>query len=122
MTQHSVGLQTVHISGPGNFTGATTIAATTTQSLYFLTGVEICGSERTRAIVTLGDSVTDGFGSTADTNQRWPNVLAERLQADPSTSRVAVLTPASAAIACCTISSARTPWPDSIAMCWFTPA
>ena len=36
-------------------------------------------SERARAIVTLGDSLTDGFASTPDTNQRWPNLLAERL-------------------------------------------
>jgi lysophospholipase L1-like esterase len=41
--------------------------------------------------VTLGDSVTDGFGSTPDTNQRWPNLLAERLQWNPGTSRLAVL-------------------------------
>ena len=41
--------------------------------------------------MTLGDSVTDGFGSTPDTNQRWPNLLAERLQSNRGTSRVAVL-------------------------------
>ena len=40
-TQHSVGLQTNYISTPGDFTGATTLAATTTQSFYFLTGVEV---------------------------------------------------------------------------------
>ena len=39
----------------------------------------------------MGDSVTDGYGSTPDTNQRWPNLLAERLQSNPATSRVAVL-------------------------------
>jgi lysophospholipase L1-like esterase len=90
-TQHSVGLQTNYISTPGDFTGAITVAATTTQSFYFLTGVEVSASERTRAIVTLGDSITDGFGSTPDTNQRWPNLLAERLQSIWGTSRVAVL-------------------------------
>ena len=90
-TQHSVGLQTNYISGPGDFTGAIAFAATTTQSFYFLTGVEVGGSKRARAIVTLGDSLTDGFGSTPDTNQRWPNLLAERLQGEPGTSRVAVL-------------------------------
>ena len=41
--------------------------------------------------MTLGDSVTDGFGSTPDMNQRWPNLLAERLQSNRGTSRVAVL-------------------------------
>ena len=90
-TQHSVGLQTTYISASGDFTGAMTLAASTTQSFYFLTGVEVRASERARAIVTLGDSVTDGFGSTPGTNQRWPNLLAERLQSNWRTSRVAVL-------------------------------
>jgi lysophospholipase L1-like esterase len=90
-TQHSGGLQTNYISAAGDFTGAFTVAGTTTQSFYFLTGVEVRASERARAIVTLGDSLTDGFGSTPDTNQRWPNLLAERLQSNPGTSRVAVL-------------------------------
>jgi lysophospholipase L1-like esterase len=90
-TQHSVGLQTNYISTPGDFTGAITLAGTTTQSYYFLTGVEVSASERTRAVVTLGDSITDGFLSTPDTNQRWPNLLAERLQSHPGKSRLAVL-------------------------------
>ena len=90
-TQHSVGQQTNYISSPGDFTDASTFAATTTQSFYFLTGVEVRASRRARAIVTLGDSITDGFGSTPDTNQRWTNLLAERLQSHPGTSRVAVL-------------------------------
>jgi lysophospholipase L1-like esterase len=32
------------------------------------------------AIVTLGDSITDGTRSTPDTNNRWPDWLARRLQ------------------------------------------
>jgi lysophospholipase L1-like esterase len=90
-TQHSVGLQTTYISAPGDFTGAAIEQATTTQSYYFLTGVEVAASNRARAIVALGDSVTDGFGSTPDTNQRWPSLLAERLQFHWATSRVSVL-------------------------------
>jgi lysophospholipase L1-like esterase len=90
-TEHSASMQTTYLSAAGDFTGAITIAATTTQSFYFLTGIEVSASERARAIVTLGDSVTDGYGSTPDTNQRWPNLLAERLQSNPGTSRVAVL-------------------------------
>ena len=79
-TQHVEGQQTNHISPPGNFTGAVTISGTTSNSYYFLTGVDVRASERARAIVTLGDSTTDGFASTPDMNQRWPNLLAERLQ------------------------------------------
>lgn len=91
-TEHSLGLQTTYISPPGDFSGAPSIAAArTTQSWYFLTGVEVTASEKTRAIVTLGDSITDGFASTPDTNRRYPNRLAERLQAKPGKFRVAVL-------------------------------
>ena len=90
-TQHVESQQTTYISSSGDFTGAGTVAGTTTTSFYFLTGVEVRASERARAIVTLGDSVTEGFGSTPDMNQRWPNILAERLQSNRATSRVAVL-------------------------------
>jgi lysophospholipase L1-like esterase len=33
----------------------------------------------TRAVVTFGDSITDGATSTPDANHRWPDFLAERL-------------------------------------------
>jgi lysophospholipase L1-like esterase len=90
-TQHVEGQQTTYISSSGDFTGASTVAATTTTSFYFLSGVEVRAPGHARAIVTLGDSVTEGFGSTTDMNQRYPNILAERLQSNWGTSRVAVL-------------------------------
>jgi len=90
-TQHVEAQQTTYISSSGDFTSASTMAATTTTSFYFLTGVEVGASERARAIVTLGDSVTEGYGSTTDMNQRWPNILAERLQSGRGSSRIAVL-------------------------------
>ena len=90
-TQHSLGTQTNHISVPGDFTGAGTLAASTTQAYYFLSGVEVRASKRARAIVALGDSITDGFASSVDANRRWPNRLAERLQASHGKSRLAVL-------------------------------
>ena len=38
------------------------------------------------SIVTLGDSITDGAASKINRNDRWPDVLARRLQADKSLS------------------------------------
>ena len=51
---------------------------------YFLSGVQV--SERTNAgaIVALGDSITDGHGSTTDGNDRWTDVLARRIAASGS--------------------------------------
>ncbi len=90
-TRHDIGLQTNYVSTRGDFTGTTDFGGTTTQSFHFLTAVDVRAQERAGAIVTLGDSVTDGFASTPDTNQRWPNLLAERLQGYSSTSDMAVL-------------------------------
>lgn len=39
----------------------------------------------------LGDSLTDGRGSTTNMNDRWPDQLSKRLQEHPATSGIAVL-------------------------------
>ncbi|MFD8974536.1 MULTISPECIES: SGNH/GDSL hydrolase family protein [Streptomyces] len=54
----------------------------TSTSWYFLSGVEVTGgreSGRRNGVVTFGDSITDGVGSTVDTDRRYPDALAERL-------------------------------------------
>jgi len=91
-TEHTLGLQTTYISPQGDFSGANSLpTATITGSFYFLTGVEVDAPRNSRAIVTLGDSITDGLHSTADANRRWPNRLAERLRSQKGDSTVAVL-------------------------------
>ena len=39
----------------------------------------------------MGDSITDGVGSTRDANARWPDALAARLQADSFLASIAVV-------------------------------
>ena len=58
---------------------------------YFLNRVDVWTDARARAVVTLGDSITDGRGSNTNQNDRWPNLLSRRLLADPATAHVAVL-------------------------------
>src|SRR5207244_9005009 len=53
--------------------------AKTISSWPFVTGVDVASSHGGAAIVAFGSSLTDGDGSTRDTNRRWPDVLAERL-------------------------------------------
>jgi lysophospholipase L1-like esterase len=55
-----------------------------------LSGAAVEGSAR-GAIVALGDSITDGSGSTANANNRWPDILAERLQDNARTRGLTVL-------------------------------
>jgi lysophospholipase L1-like esterase len=51
-----------------------------TGSWFYLDAVSVRTSSTTGAAVTLGDSITDGWASTTDTNRRWPDYLARRLQ------------------------------------------
>jgi len=77
---HPLGNQTAYLSQSGDQSGATTIAdATTVSERYFLTRIEVSSPNNAGAIVALGDSITDGRGSTVDANRRWPDRLAERL-------------------------------------------
>lgn len=91
-TYHSLGVQTTYVSAAGNHTASSTMpVASTTTSWFFLSGVSVAASRKAAAIVAIGDSITDGFASTVDANRRWPNVLAERLQARPPYRHLAVL-------------------------------
>ncbi|WP_406120606.1 SGNH/GDSL hydrolase family protein [Streptomyces sp. NBC_00989] len=63
----------------------------TTTSWYYVTGVDVLDAPAAGSVVTLGDSLTDGNGSTRDANHRWPDRLAERLGTLPSYRRLGVL-------------------------------
>jgi len=79
-TQHSTGLHTTYISSEGDFTGKTDFtAARTTNSWYFLSGVEVLAPADTGLIVAFGDSITDGATSTNNADASWPSMLAKRL-------------------------------------------
>jgi lysophospholipase L1-like esterase len=46
---------------------------------FNIAGVDVEVSAGAAAIVTLGDSITDGHGATTNGNDRWPDDLARRL-------------------------------------------
>lgn len=59
---------------------------------YFLAGIDVpATSPRVAAVVTLGDSITDGHGATTNGNDRWPDILVQRLDADQQTHDISVL-------------------------------
>ena len=79
-TWHNDARQTAYISGNGNFAGDETFeAAVTVPSRIFLSGIAVDADPEARAVVLFGDSITDGDGSSLDQNNRYPDVLAERL-------------------------------------------
>ncbi|HEY0161743.1 MAG TPA: SGNH/GDSL hydrolase family protein, partial [Edaphobacter sp.] len=91
VSQHTFADQTSY-TAPGNVSGAASLSdAAEITNWPFLKGIDVSADEKSAAIVTFGDSITDGSHSTPNTNRRWPNVLAQRLQADKKTRNLAVL-------------------------------
>jgi lysophospholipase L1-like esterase len=79
-TIHGSAFQTNYVSLPGNFTGAATFPTDRTITSWpFLTEVDV-NAPGASAVLALGDSITDGSNTTIDTNHRWPDLLALRLQ------------------------------------------
>jgi lysophospholipase L1-like esterase len=90
-TTHPDGNATTFISEEGDHTDDVAIPhATTSTSRIFLTEVDVWSAASSGSLVTLGDSITDGALSTRDRNQRWPDLLAERLQRQPHPVQVGV--------------------------------
>src|SRR5579864_4806775 len=92
LTVHAGASQTNYVSSTGNFSGAADFpVSTTTPSWYLLERVDVMAPEPAAAVVTFGDSITDGARSTPNTNNRWPDHFAKRLLARPGNAKLAVL-------------------------------
>ncbi|MER6155300.1 SGNH/GDSL hydrolase family protein [Streptomyces sp. NPDC001868] len=65
--------------------------ATPTNHWYLLSDVEVLSRPATTSVAVLGDSLTDGRGSTTNGNNRWPDQLFDRLQRQPGTRHIAVV-------------------------------
>jgi len=91
VTTHEFALNTTYVVA-GNGAGAAALTHARTNLTYFwLSGVEVLASAESGAIVVLGDSITDGVTTTPDSQRAWPSLLAAKLQANPATSRWAVV-------------------------------
>ena len=80
-TCHATGAQTGFVSAAGDFTARAFTAATTIQYRAFISGVDVQSVAPSRSVVVFGDSISDGVGATLDANHRWPDLLANRLNA-----------------------------------------
>jgi lysophospholipase L1-like esterase len=92
-TNHPLGLRPAYTSTAGDFTGAPEIAspASVSEAYYFLDGVDVLAPSDAAALVTFGDSITDGDQSTPGADAMWPAILAQRLLENKSTAHVAVV-------------------------------
>lgn len=58
---------------------------------YWISDVDMVAPVNAASIVILGDSITDGHAATTNGNDRWPDVLAQRLQQSSSGRNLGVL-------------------------------
>ncbi|SFH71704.1 Lysophospholipase L1 [Collimonas sp. OK307] len=78
-TFHWEGKQTAYIA-PGNLTAAPLIKTDqTVEARLLLSTILVDAPPASRVVAAFGDSITDGAGSTSNSNQRWPDLLAQRL-------------------------------------------
>lgn len=92
-TFHRSALQANFVAPGGDRTSDESGAAYTRTigNWYFVTGVDVLRSSTAGSVVALGDSITDGTGSSFSADHRWPDLLADRLRDLPAGRRPGVL-------------------------------
>ena len=90
LTEHSFADATNFETAGDQLTAATLADPHKIESWRFIKDVEV-EAPKGGAIIAFGDSITDGAHSTRDANLRWPDILAQRLQANRSTRNLGVL-------------------------------
>jgi len=83
-TQHFFTQQDSYLSAPGDHALAPFSQAYPTKITcwLFTSGMDVLPAPRVRGVVvTLGDSITDGYNSTTNADRRYPDDLARRLDA-----------------------------------------
>lgn len=89
LTSHP-GSRTTSYIALGNTTDFSAPAAKTAH-WYTISSIDVIPRRESAAIAVLGDSITDGRGTTTDGQDRWTDQLSRSLLADPRTRHLAVL-------------------------------
>lgn len=66
-------------------------SAVTTDHWYSINAIDVLAPPYATSVAILGNSITDGRGSTTNGQNRWPDVFSESLLKDSSTQQVGVL-------------------------------
>lgn len=65
-------------------------AAVATEHWYVINGIDV-KAPNSAAVAVIGNSITDGRGSGTNKQNRWPDILSERLLKNPETQHIGVL-------------------------------
>jgi lysophospholipase L1-like esterase len=90
ITSHPGSRTTSHLLAGNHVDAGDLPGATPVNHWYFLSAAEVF-SRNTTGVVMLGDSLTDGRGSTTNRNDRWPDQLLDRLRSKRDTAGIAIL-------------------------------
>ncbi|WP_432933382.1 GDSL-type esterase/lipase family protein [Microbispora sp. CA-135349] len=91
ITSHPGSRTTSHLLAGDHVGAADLPGATPVDHWYVLGALEVWAGPPAAAVAVVGDSLSDGRGSTTNGNDRWPDRLADRLQSLRGTSDVAVI-------------------------------
>ena len=94
ITWHAKAVTTSYLTPPGSGSKGNTDGILdfpfSTASWYFIDAVDMAAADDARVVVALGDSITDGTATTMNGDDRWPDVLLQRLQAAGATNTAVV--------------------------------
>jgi len=89
-TNHATALHNTYVKDGDTTAAAAMPDAATTQSYYWLAAIDVDAPAKAGAIVSYGDSITDGARSSNESNHSWPALLAARLAAGKKTANIGV--------------------------------
>lgn len=117
LTFHGTALSTTYFASGDHASDASISDTEVSHSWYFLRNVQVSADENHYAVVTIGDSITDGSFSQLDMNHRWPDELAARLMRDEKTKNLSVMNMGIGVTGCCMTTSASGHWTALSVMC-----
>jgi lysophospholipase L1-like esterase len=79
------GSRTTSWFGAGNLVNSANVTDANVNHWYFVSAIEAWEPANYSTWVILGDSITDGRGTTDNGNNRWPDLVLARLQASSNT-------------------------------------
>ncbi len=91
VTGHPGSRTTSYITAGNTTTTAEFTGAATADHWYNITTIDVLAPSASACVAILGNSITDGRGSTTNLQNRWPDMLSESLLKDSTTQHVGVL-------------------------------
>jgi len=91
VTGHPGSRTTSYILAGNTTTRTDFTGAVTTDHWYNIDAIDVLAPSTAACVAILGNSITDGRGSTTNMQNRWPDVFSEALLRDSSTQHVGVL-------------------------------